>query len=142
MSASDTNSAVFLTDTPKQIKTKVIYPLTTLVEYTSDRLILLHFKVNKHAFSGGQQTVEEHRAKGGNTDIDVSYQLLKFFLEDDAELERIRVSYSKGELLSGEIKKVAIETLQPIVAQHQEQRKLVTDEVLDQFMALRELKFD
>lgn len=86
--------------------------------------------------------MEEHRAKGGNTEIDVSYQLLKFFLPDDVELERIRVSYSKGELLSGEIKKIAIETLQPIVAQHSEQRKSVTDELLDQFMALRELKFD
>lgn len=86
--------------------------------------------------------MEEHRIKGGNTDIDVSFQLLKFFLPDDAELERVRVSYSKGELLSGEIKKIAIETLQPIVAQHAEQRKLVTDELLDQYMALRELKFD
>lgn len=86
--------------------------------------------------------MEEHRAKGGNTDIDVSYQLLKFFLPDDNELERIRMSYSKGELLSGEIKKIAIETLQPIVQEHQEQRKKVTDEVLDQFMALRQLKFN
>lgn len=103
---------------------------------------IVFFQINKHAFSGGQQTVEEHRAKGGNTDIDVSFQLLKFFLPHDAELERIRVSYTKGEMLSGEIKKIAIETLQPIVAQHQEQRKLVTDAVLDQFMALRELKFD
>lgn len=97
-------------------------------------------QINKHAFSGGQQTLEEHRAKGGNTEIDVSYQLLKFFLSDDVELERIRVAYHKGELLSGEIKEIAIETLQPIVAEHQVQRKLVTDEVLDQFMAIRALQ--
>lgn len=119
MSASDENSAIFLTDTPKQIKTKV----------------------NKHAFSGGRQTLEEHRELGGNTDVDVSYQLLKFFLEDDAELERIRVAYTKGELLSGEIKKIAIDILQPIVAAHQERRKLVTEEILDEFMALRKLNF-
>lgn len=99
-------------------------------------------QINKHAFSGGQQTVDEHRAKGGNTDIDVSFQLLRFFLPDDDELERIRVSYTKGELLSGELKAKAIEVLQPIVAEHQANRKLVTDEVLDQFMALRPLKFD
>lgn len=86
--------------------------------------------------------MEEHRAKGGNTDIDVSYQLLRFFLEDDAELEKIRITYSKGEMLSGEIKQKAIETLQPIVAEHQQNRKLVTDEILDQFMALRPLKCD
>lgn len=78
---------------------------------------------------------------GANTDIDVSYQLLRFFLPDDDQLESVRVSYSKGEMLSGEIKKLAIETLQPIVAEHQEKRKLVTDEILDQFMAIRKLNF-
>lgn len=71
----------------------------------------------------------------------MSYQLLKFFLPSDEELENVRVSYSKGELLSGEIKKLAIETVQPIVAEHQEQRKLVTDAVLDSFMELRPLDF-
>ena len=54
MSASDDNSSIFLTDTPKQVKNKI----------------------NKHAFSGGQTSVEEHRAKGGNCDVDISYQVL------------------------------------------------------------------
>ncbi|XP_319546.6 tryptophan--tRNA ligase, cytoplasmic [Anopheles gambiae] len=120
MSASDTNSAVFLTDTAKQIKTKI----------------------NKHAFSGGRQTLEEHREHGGNTDIDVSFQLLRFFLEDDAELERIRVAYGKGELLSGEMKKIAIDTLQPIVEEHQNRRKDVTDEVLNLFLTPRKLNYE
>lgn len=86
--------------------------------------------------------MEEHRAKGGDANVDVSFQLLRFFLPDDEELERIRVAYTKGELLSGEMKAKAIETLQPIVAEHQTQRKLVTDDVLEQFMAIRPLKFD
>lgn len=86
--------------------------------------------------------MEEHRAKGGDTNVDVSFQLLRFFLPDDDELERIRVAYTKGELLSGELKAKAIEILQPIVAEHQSQRKLVTDDVLEQFMAIRPLKFD
>lgn len=120
MSASDANSAIFLTDTSKQIKNKI----------------------NKHAFSGGKSTLEEHRQFGGNTEIDVSFQLLRFFLEDDEELEKIRVSYSKGELLSGEIKKIAIETLQPIVANHQTKRKEVTDEILEQFMTPRKLNYE
>ncbi|XP_061396113.1 tryptophan--tRNA ligase, cytoplasmic-like [Musca vetustissima] len=119
MSASEQNSAVFLTDTPKQIKNKI----------------------NKYAFSGGRVTVEEHRKLGGIPDIDVAYQLLKFFLEDDAKLEEIRLAYSKGELLTGEIKKIAIETVTPIVEQHQAARKLVTDEVLQKFMEIRPLKF-
>lgn len=119
MSASETNSAIFLTDTAKQVKNKI----------------------NKYAFSGGRATVEEHRQFGGNTEVDVSYQLLKFFLEDDIELERIRVAYTKGELLTGEIKKIAIDTLTPIVLEHQEKRKAVTDDILNEFMKLRKLNF-
>ncbi|KAH8278658.1 hypothetical protein KR018_006655 [Drosophila ironensis] len=119
MSASDTNSAVYLTDTPKQIKNKI----------------------NKYAFSGGRATVEEHRKLGGVPDVDVSYQLLKFFLEDDDKLQEVREAYSKGEMLTGEIKKLAVETLTPIVEQHQAARKLITDEVLDKYFELRPLKF-
>lgn len=119
MSASEQNSTITLTDTAKQIKNKI----------------------NKYAFSGGRATVEEHRKLGGVPDVDVAYQLLKFFLEDDAKLEEIRVAYSKGELLTGEIKKLAIETITPIVEDHQTKRKAVTDEILDKFMEIRPLKF-
>ena len=34
--------------------------------------------------------MEEHQAKGGNCEVDVSYQYLSFFLEDDEKLEKIR----------------------------------------------------
>ena len=37
-------------------------------------------KINKYAFSGGQETVEEHRKKGGNPNVDIPYQYLRFFL--------------------------------------------------------------
>lgn len=47
-------------------------------------------QVNKHAFSGGRDTVEEHRQFGGNCDVDVSFMYLTFFLEDDDKLEQIR----------------------------------------------------
>lgn len=120
MSASDFNSAIFLTDTPKQIKTKI----------------------NKYAFSGGGDTIEEHRANGGNCDIDVSYQYLTFFLEDDDELEKIRKDYSSGDLLTGHLKKRLIEILQEIVKNHQERRKALTDEIVHHFMTPRKLKFD
>lgn len=119
MSASDQNSAIFLTDSMKQIKNKI----------------------NKHAFSGGRATVEEHRELGGNTSIDVPFQLLKYFLEDDEEVERIRKSYSSGEMLSGEIKKIAIETIQKIITDIQEARKNVTDETVKLFTTPRSLGF-
>ncbi|XP_018332443.1 tryptophan--tRNA ligase, cytoplasmic [Agrilus planipennis] len=120
MSASDPNSTIFLNDTPKQLKNKI----------------------NKHAFSGGRTTIEEHRQFGGNCDIDVSYQYLKFFLEDDEKLEQIRKDYSSGALLTGELKKILIETLTPILQQHQERRNKVTDQVLKQFMTPRKLNYN
>lgn len=112
MSASVDISAIFLTDTPAQIKNKI----------------------NKYAFSGGQATIEEHRAKGGDCDIDTAYQYLRYFLEDDEELERIRQEYTKGEMLSGQMKKEAVEVVQRLVADHQARRELVTDEVVREFM--------
>lgn len=118
MSASNADSAVFLTDTPKQIKTKI----------------------NKYAFSGGRQTIEEHRRLGADVDVDISYRYLTFFMEDDDRLEEIRTDYAAGRMLSGEIKKELINIIQPLVAKHQEQRALVTDEVLDHFFKERPLK--
>jgi tryptophanyl-tRNA synthetase len=47
-------------------------------------------QITKYAFSGGQDTLEEHRKKGGNCDVDVSFQYLRFFLDDDERLEQIR----------------------------------------------------
>ncbi|CAF3112645.1 unnamed protein product [Rotaria socialis] len=119
MSASDPNSSIFLTDSPKDIKTKI----------------------NKHAFSGGKDSIEEHRAKGGDCDIDVSFQYLTFFMDDDQRLEEIRQDYSSGKLLTGELKKILIEVLQTLVAQHQERRKQVTSDVVRQFMTPRQLNF-
>ena len=64
----------------------------------------------KRSFSGGQSTVEEHRRLGGNPDVDVAFQYLKFFFEeDDAALEEVRRSYVAGDLLSGELKMMTIE---------------------------------
>lgn len=50
----------------------------------------MKFQINKYAFSGGGATVEEHKEKGGNCEVDISYQYLRFFLEDDKRLETIR----------------------------------------------------
>ncbi|CAI4212948.1 unnamed protein product [Parascedosporium putredinis] len=80
MSASNPNSAIFMTDTPKQIKTKI----------------------NKFAFSGGQETLELHH--------------------DDEKLKTVYSDYKKGELLTGELKKMAIDLLQEYVAEKLESR--------------------
>ncbi|KAJ3649530.1 hypothetical protein Zmor_021270 [Zophobas morio] len=120
MSASDPNSTIYLNDTPKQVKNKI----------------------NKHAFSGGQTTVEEHRQLGGNCEVDISYQYLKFFLDDDEKLEQIRKDYTSGALLTGELKKILIDILTPVVSKHQERRAKITDEIIKQYMTPRKLAFD
>jgi tryptophanyl-tRNA synthetase len=38
--------------------------------------------------------VEEHRKYGGNCDVDISFQFLRFFLDDDGQLEQIREVFS------------------------------------------------
>lgn len=98
-------------------------------------------KINKYAFSGGKVSVEEHREQGGNTDVDVSFQYLRFFLDDDEELEKIRVSYEKGELLTGELKAICIKELQTYVAAFQERRGKVSDEDVKLFMERRPLDY-
>jgi len=117
MSASESNTAVYLTDTKQQIADKI----------------------NKYAFSGGQITAEQQRKLGANLEIDVPYQYLTFFLEDDKKLEEIREKYSKGELLTGEVKKVLIDLMTELVKRHQDARKAVTDDIVDAFMAVRKL---
>ncbi|KAG2453564.1 hypothetical protein HYH02_001783 [Chlamydomonas schloesseri] len=115
MSASDTNSAIFVNDTPAQIKDKI----------------------NKYAFSGGGATVEEHRSKGANLAVDVPWKYLNFFMEDDAKLARIGEEYGSGRMLTGEIKKELITVLTDMVSRHQRARAQVTEEVVDAFMAVR-----
>uniref|UniRef100_A0ACD5XMU5 Uncharacterized protein n=1 Tax=Avena sativa TaxID=4498 RepID=A0ACD5XMU5_AVESA len=117
MSASDPNSAIYVTDTNKEIKTKV----------------------NKYAFSGGRDSVEEHRKFGANLEVDVSIKWLNFFLEDDDELENIKKEYKEGKLLTGEVKQILINVLSEMVERHKSARALVTEEMVDAYMARRPL---
>ncbi|KAI9201801.1 tryptophanyl-tRNA synthetase [Polychytrium aggregatum] len=112
MSASNPNSAIYMTDTPAQIKNKI----------------------NRYAFSGGGDTAELHRLHGGDTEVDVSFQYLRFFLDDDEELIQIEKNYRSGELSTGALKAKCIEIVQKLVAAIQEKRKLVSDEVVRSFM--------
>ena len=98
MSSSQPETTMFLNDSMKDIEKKI-----------------------KSSFSGGQATVEEHRAKGGNPDVDVAFQYLRYFFEeDDNELERIRNEYVSGELLTGEIKAICVEKASTWMERHHE----------------------
>ncbi|KAI9219655.1 hypothetical protein BC828DRAFT_385598 [Blastocladiella britannica] len=112
MSASVDSSAIFMSDTPKKIKDKI----------------------NKYAFSGGRETVELHRELGGDPDVDVSYQYLTFFLEDDADLAATYAAYKSGELLTGFLKQKCITVLSDVVAAFQTRKAAVTEDDLRAFM--------
>ncbi|KAJ3407909.1 tryptophan---tRNA ligase [Chytriomyces confervae] len=112
MSASKAESAIYITDSPAVIKNKI----------------------NRHAFSGGGATAELHATNGGNPDVDVAFQWLKFLLDDDAELETIERTYRAGTLSTSNLKKRCIEVVTKIVVEIQERRKLVTDELVREFM--------
>lgn len=51
MSSSDSNSCILMTDSAKEIEKKI----------------------NKYAYSGGRATLEEHKEKGADLEVDVSY---------------------------------------------------------------------
>ncbi|KAF1950498.1 tryptophanyl-tRNA synthetase [Byssothecium circinans] len=117
MSASNPNSAIYMSDTEKQIKNKI----------------------TKHAFSGGQETLELHREKGGNPDIDVPYQYLTYFDDDDEKLAKYAEAYRKGEMLTGDMKKACIEVMNAYVKSFQESRAKVTEETLEEYLKPRKL---
>eukprot|EP00931_Biecheleriopsis_adriatica_P117698 TRINITY_DN93193_c0_g1_i1.p1 TRINITY_DN93193_c0_g1~~TRINITY_DN93193_c0_g1_i1.p1 ORF type:complete len:695 (-),score=177.21 TRINITY_DN93193_c0_g1_i1:33-2018(-) len=122
MSSSDPNCAIFLTDSPEDIERKI----------------------KSYAFSGGRQTAKEQREKGANLDIDVSYQWLTFFLEDDEELAKIEKEYGTGTgdyWNTGAVKEKLTKVLQEIVKKHQERRAKITDEEVAEWMATRKLTF-
>jgi tryptophanyl-tRNA synthetase len=101
MSASQPESAVFLTDDPKTVRKKIW-----------------------QAFSGGQPTVELHRKLGGNPDVDVAYQwLYYFFEEDDSRMEQIRQDYVSGKLLTGALKEILIEKVQRFLEDFSQRRE-------------------
>lgn len=117
MSASSEDSAVFVTDTPKQIETKI----------------------KRHAFSGGRDSAEEQRRLGANIDVDVSVEYLSFFMEDTEKFEELKRDYASGKLMTGHVKATLIEILQGIVGRHQRARAEVTEDVVDVFMRPRRL---
>ncbi len=110
MSTSE-NVSILTTDSPKEVE----------------------LKIKKYAFSGGKDTIKEHREKGGNPDIDVSYQYLTFFEEDDKKLKKIYENYKSGKLLTSELKQILIDKLNKFLKEHQKKREKAKKQV-DKFI--------
>jgi tryptophanyl-tRNA synthetase len=112
MSASVSSTSIYVTDTEKEV----------------------HDKIMKYAFSGGRETVAEHRKLGGNPDIDVCYQMLEAMFEpDDKKLKEIYQDYKSGNLLTGELKEITIEKINAFLKEHQRKRE-AAKKTIDKFI--------
>lgn len=111
MSSSVENTTIFTTDSPQQVRNKII----------------------KYAFSGGRETIEAHRKHGGNPDIDVSYQYLTYFLEDSNKLKEIYNDYKSGKMLTGELKEFTAEVINKFLKEHQARREKAKN-MVEKFM--------
>ncbi len=108
MSSSDISTAIYTTDSPNEVERKI----------------------KKYAFSGGQETLELHRKKGGNPDVDVSFQYLRFFFEpDDKKLQKIYDDYKSGKMLTSELKEILIEKINSFLKEHQKKRQLAKKKI-------------
>ncbi|MGC9058726.1 MAG: tryptophan--tRNA ligase, partial [Candidatus Nanoarchaeia archaeon] len=103
MSSSIPHSTIWTTDSPEQVREKII----------------------KHAFSGGRGSLAEHRKLGGIPEIDVCYNWLEAFFEpDDKKLIQIYNNYKSGKLLTSELKEYTIEKINAFLKKHQKKREL------------------
>lgn len=115
MSSSKEDTAIYTTDNPKDVERKI----------------------KKYAFSGGRDTLEEHRRHGGNPDIDVSFQYLRHMFEpDDKKLREIYNSYKSGAMTSGELKKITIDKINDFLKEHQKARDKAKSKI-DSFLYKR-----
>lgn len=93
MSSSDINSGIYLDDTPKQVRKKLM----------------------KYAFSGGRETAEEQRKYGANPDVDFAFNVYRILQKDTSLTDRIYSEYKSGEILSGEMKEMASDIISELL---------------------------
>jgi tryptophanyl-tRNA synthetase len=96
--------------------------------YLTDDADVVEEKVLAHAYSGGRDSVEEHREHGGDPSVDVAFQYLRFFFErDDDRLAALAERYRRGDLLSGELKLAAVDAITEFLNAHQRRRGALGD---------------
>ena len=126
-------SAIFLSDTDKQILTKV----------------------RRHAFSGGRDTAEQQRESGADITVDVSYHYLQIFgklnagrscapfgrlkdyVQPDFNLDKLINDYAHGIILTDEFKLVLVRILTTMLKTYRDNR--VPTDILQKVMSLRPL---
>lgn len=117
-SSVSTDSTLFLNNTQDEIREKIL----------------------KYSFSGGRDTLEEHRRLGGNPDVDIPYQYLTYFEYDDMKLEDIYNKFKNGILTSIEIKNIMADKIINLISNHQQSRAKITKEICDNFYSYKHIQ--
>jgi tryptophanyl-tRNA synthetase len=101
MSSSKPETAIFTTDSPDDIKKKIM-----------------------RSFSGGATTLKEHKESGGNPDIDTACQYLYcMFEEDDNKIKEIFDGYKTGAITTGDVKNMLTKKVTEFLKEHQRKRE-------------------
>ena len=111
MSASQPETAIFTTDSPKAVEKKIL-----------------------SSFTGGRATVEEQRRLGGQPEICPVYHYYYFmFEEDEQKLLNIHDECKSGRLLCGDCKAMLAPRVKRYIEQHQARRERAKG-MLDEFI--------
>jgi tryptophanyl-tRNA synthetase len=116
MSTSQPNSAIFLSDDEKTIRKKI-----------------------SKAFSGGQPTIEEHKKKGGNPEVDVSCIYLKSLFLSEKEYKKVEAKYKSGEYLTKDVKQIFEDKAVEFIKQFQNNLKNLDDKIVDKAILRNEI---
>lgn len=100
MSSSEPDTAIFLDDSPENVKKKI-----------------------GRSFTGGRDTVDEQKEKGGNPDICKIYEFYRFHHPDPGFVENTYKQCKQGKLMCGEDKQICINFLNDFLKKHQEEAK-------------------
>lgn len=100
MSSSAPSSTILFSDTPDQVKRKIM-----------------------GAYSGGRDTLAEHRRSGGVPEIDRAFQILRYHHPDDKLVNDIYLRFKSGEMTSGELKERVVDFTTKLIKRHQERKR-------------------
>lgn len=110
---------------------------STFNEYTiflDDSKKIISKKIKSKAFSGGGDTLENHKKYGANIDIDIPYQYLLYFEYDNENIEYIKDKYSSGEMMTSEIKNILINNLYDKLIHYQNMKNNITPNIIDLYI--------
>ena len=108
MSKSRPESAIFLDEDLATIKKKVM-----------------------RAFSGGRQSLEEHRRLGGIPEDDVALKYLAAYFLTQKEADKLEKSYRAGKILSSELKEKLYKHLEKFLKDYKKRLARVTERNVD-----------